>query len=396
MDERTRQLRACHASDPYTHASSPPIHQTSTFAQSDPELFGPYDYARGGNPTREAVETAIATLEGGACGLAFASGMAAISSALLLFGSGDHLVVSRDVYGGTYRVLTTLFSRWGLDASFVDMADLDAVRAAITPRTRALYVETPSNPLLTITDLAAGAAIARERGLLGLVDNTFMTPQLQQPLALGYDLVLHSATKFLGGHSDLVAGLAVARSAELGRQLKRIQVAFGAILGPQDSWLLLRGMKTLGVRLEAQQRTAAGIAARLGSLAGVRRVHYPGLASHPGHAVHAGQARGAGAVLSFELECEPLAREFLRRLTLPILAVSLGGVESIVSYPATMSHAAMPREEREQRGITGALVRLSVGLESEEDLLADIASALGAACASTQTSGGGREPSRSC
>jgi cystathionine beta-lyase len=396
MEDRTRFLHACHASDPHTRASSLPVHQTSTFAQDDPEHFGAYDYARSGNPTREAVETAIAALEGGECGLAFASGMAAISSALLLFAPGDQLVVSRDVYGGTYRVLTTLFRRWGLEASFVDMGDPEAVRAAIGPRTRALYVETPSNPLLTITDLAVAAAIAREHGLLSLVDNTFMTPQLQRPLAFGFDVALHSATKFLGGHSDLVAGLAVTRTAELGRQLKRIQTSVGAILGPQDSWLLLRGMKTLAVRLEAQQRTAAAVALQLGSLPGVRRVYYPGLASHPGHAVHARQALGPGAVVSFELDSEPLAKEFLRRLTLPILAVSLGGVESIVSYPATMSHAAMPREERERRGITGALVRLSVGLESETDLLADIASALGAAAATHRTEGGGREPSLRC
>jgi cysteine-S-conjugate beta-lyase len=395
MEDRTRFLHACHASDPHTRSSSLPVHQTSTFAQDDPEHFGAYDYARSGNPTREAVETAIAALEGGECGLAFASGMAAISSALLLFAPGDQLVVSRDVYGGTYRVLTTLFRRWGLEARFVDMGDPETVRAAIGPRTRALYVETPSNPLLTISDLAVAAAIAREHGLLSLVDNTFMTPQLQRPLAFGFDVVLHSATKFLGGHSDLVAGLAVTRTAELGRQLKRIQTSVGAILGPQDSWLLLRGMKTLAVRLEAQQRTAAALAEKLPALPGVRRVYYPGLASHPGHAVHARQALGPGAVLSFELDSEPLAKEFLRRLTLPILAVSLGGVESIVSYPATMSHAAMPREERERRGITGALVRLSVGLESETDLLADIASALEAA-ATNQAEGGGREPSLRC
>ena len=379
MDDRTRFLHACHTLDPHTRASSLPIHQTSTFAQDDPEHFGAYQYARSGNPTREAVETAIARLEGGERGLAFASGMAAISSALLLFAPGDHLVVSQDVYGGTYRVLTTLFARWGLAASFVDTTDLGAVRAAITPTTRALFVETPSNPLLRITDLGAIAEIARERELLSLVDNTFMTPHLQRPIDLGFDLVLHSATKFLGGHSDLVAGLAVARTGVLGQRLKGIQNSVGAILGPQDSWLLLRGMKTLSVRLDAQQATASGIARRLGALPGIRRVHHPGLASHPGHALHARQARGPGAVLSFELDSEPLAREFLRRLRLPILAVSLGGVESIVSYPVTMSHAAMPRDERERLGITGALVRLSVGLEAEEDLVADITQALGAA-----------------
>lgn len=381
MEDRTRFLHACHASDPHTGAANLPIHQTSTFAQADPEHFGAYDYARSGNPTREAVESAIAVLEGGECGLAFASGMAAVSSALLLFAPGDHLIVSEDVYGGTYRVLTTIFERWALTVSFVDTTNPDRVCAAVTPKTRAIYVETPSNPLLKVTDLAAIAAIAQEHELLSLVDNTFMTPHLQRPIELGFDLVLHSATKFLGGHSDLVAGLAVTRTAALGERLKRIQNSVGAILGPQDSWLLLRGMKTLAVRLDAQQRTAAAIAERLSSVPGIRRVRHPGLTSHPGHALHARQARGPGAVLSFELESERLAKEFLRRLSLPILAVSLGGVESIASYPVTMSHAAMPREERERRGITGALVRLSVGLEAEEDLLADITRALRAASA---------------
>jgi cysteine-S-conjugate beta-lyase len=376
MDERTRLLHAGPDRDPYTGASSVPIYQASTYAQQDPEHFGPYDYARSDNPTREAVETAIATLEGGALGLAFASGMAAISSALLLLAPGDHVIVSEDVYGGAYRVMTTVFRRWGLSVTFVDTTDPDRVRAALTPSTRALYVETPSNPLLAISDLAALAAIARDRGLLALVDNTFMTPYLQRPIALGFDIVLHSGTKFLGGHSDLVAGLAVARTDELGRQLKAIQNSVGAILGPQDSWLLMRGMKTLAARLDVEQRTAARVAEHLLTLPGVRRVCYPGLRDHPGRAVHERQARGPGAVLSFELESDGVAKAFLRALRLPLLAVSLGGVESIASYPATMSHAAMPPAERERRGITGGLVRLSVGLEAPEDLIADLEQAL--------------------
>jgi cystathionine beta-lyase len=376
MDERTRLLHCGPDRDPHTGASSVPIYQASTFAQQDPEHFGPYNYARSGNPTRHALEQSIAGLEGGTRGFAFASGMAAISSALLLFAPGDHLVVSDDVYGGTYRVLTTLFQQWGLEVSFVDMTDLDQVRTAITAKTRALFVETPSNPILKITDLRAMATLARERGLLTLIDNTFMTPYLQQPMAFGFDLVLHSATKFLGGHSDLVAGLAVTRDDALGGRLKKIQNSVGAILGPQDSWLLLRGMKTLAVRLEAQQRTASGIAERLLGLDGIRRVYYPGLPGHPGRQIHLAQAKGAGAVVSFELASESLAQGFMRALSLPLLAVSLGGVESIVSYPMTMSHAAMPRAERERRGITGALVRLSVGLEAEEDLMADITQAL--------------------
>jgi cysteine-S-conjugate beta-lyase len=376
MDERTRLLHAGPDRDPHTGASSIPIYQTSTYAQSDPEHFGPYDYARSDNPTREALEQAIAALEGGARGLAFASGMAAISSALLLLSPGDHVVVSEDVYGGAYRVMTTLFKRWGLNVSFVDTADPERVRAAITAKTRALYVETPSNPLLKISDLAALASIAREHSLLSLVDNTFMTPYLQQPIAFGFDIVLHSGTKFLGGHSDLIAGLAVTRTEEWGRKLKVIQNSVGAILGPQDSWLLLRGMKTLAARLEMQQRTTTEIAERLVTLPGVRRVHYPGLPDHPYRAVHWRQARGSGAVVSFELESAEFAKSFLRALRLPLLAVSLGGVESIASYPATMSHASMPPSERERRGITGGLVRLSVGLETAEDLIADLEQAL--------------------
>jgi cysteine-S-conjugate beta-lyase len=376
MDERTKVIHAGPDRDPRTGASSIPIYQTSTYAQKDPERFGPYDYARSDNPTREAVEQAIATLEGGVRGLAFASGMAAISSALLLLSPGDHVVVSEGVYGGAYRVLTTVFRRWGLTVTFVDTADVDRVNAAITPATRALYVETPSNPLLRISDLAALGALARERELLAMMDNTFMTPYLQRPLAFGFDIVLHSGTKFLGGHSDLVAGLAVARTEELGRQLKQIQNSVGAILGPHDSWLLLRGIKTLAARLDLQQRTAATVAAAVAALPGVLRVHYPGLPDHPGRAVHERQARGPGAVFSFELENGRITKAFLRALQLPLLAVSLGGVESIASYPVTMSHAAMPPDERARRGITDGLVRLSVGLEAPEDLVADIEQAL--------------------
>jgi len=287
--------------------------------------------------------------------------------------------VSEDVYGGAYRVMTTLFKRWGLSVSFVDTADPERVAAAITPATRALYVETPSNPLLKISDLAALAGIAREHSLLTLIDNTFMTPYLQQPIAFGFDIVLHSGTKFLGGHSDLIAGLAVTRTEDLGNRLKVIQNSFGAILGPQDSWLLLRGMKTLAARLEMQQRAATRVAERIAVLPGVRRVYYPGLPDHPGRAVHLRQARGPGAVVSFELASESLAKDFLRALRLPLLAVSLGGVESIASYPATMSHASMPPSERERRGITGGLVRLSVGLEAAADLIADVEQALASA-----------------
>ena len=350
MTNHTRLIHPPMDRDPRTGASSIPIYQVSTFHQEDPEHLGRYDYARSDNPTREALEQAIAQLEGGARGLAFASGMAATSSVLLLFQPGDHLVVGRDTYGGTFRILTTVFRQWKLDVTFVDSTDPDSIRRAITPATRALFVETPANPLLTITDLRSVAAIAREHKLLAITDNTFMTPYLQRPLELGFDIVVHSATKFIGGHSDLIAGLAVAREEGLGRRLRQIQNAFGAILGPQDSWLTLRGLKTLAVRMDAEQRGAEQIATWLQTRPEIRHVFYPTLASHPGRDVHLRQAAGGGAVVSFELADGAAAVRLMKRVKLPLVAVSLGGVESILSYPATMSHAAMPRAERLARG----------------------------------------------
>ncbi|WP_428559026.1 MAG: trans-sulfuration enzyme family protein [Solidesulfovibrio sp. DCME] len=364
--------------EPYGDLSLP-LHPTSTFAQADPARPGRFDYARSGNPTRQAVESHIAALEGGARGLAFASGMAAITSVLLLFSPGDHILAGRDLYGGAYRALTTVFARWGLETTFVDTTDPGALAAAVTPRTRAIYVESPSNPLLTVTDLGAVAALAKAQGLLVIVDNTFLTPVLQRPLAHGCDIVLHSATKFLGGHSDLVAGLAVTADAALGQKLYAVQNTCGAVLGPQDCWLLARGMRTLAVRLAAEQETARELATWLAGRPEVARVHYPGLPGHPGHAIQARQADGPGAVLSFELQSAKAAEAFMRTVRLPKVAVSLGGVESILSYPAAMSHAAVPPAERAKRGITDALLRLSVGLESAADLKDDLGRAVGAA-----------------
>lgn len=374
---RTRILHHGADTDPHTGAAAVPVYQVSTFAQKDPVNLGKYEYARGENPTREALEHAIAELEGGVTGVAFASGMAAICSVLLLFQPGDHLLVAEDVYGGTYRALTTIFRRWGLESSFVDATEPEKVAAAVRPNTRALFVETPSNPTLKISDLAAVASIAKEKGLLTIVDNTFMTPYLQRPIDFGFDVVVHSATKFLGGHSDLIAGLVVSRTAEMGERLKFIQRAFGAILGPQDSYLVSRGIKTLAARMEIQQIGAGKIARWLADVSGIRKVYYPGLPGHPGYKIHLRQAAGAGAVVSFELPDGPSAHRFMRSVRLPLLAVSLGGVESILSYPATMSHGSMPREERLARGITDGLVRLSVGLEDPEDLIRDLEQALG-------------------
>ena len=378
MKLATRLLHAGRDRDPYTGASSVPIYQCSTFAQKDPEQRQAYDYSRSDNPTREALELAIADLEGGAVGLAFASGMAATSTVLLLFKPGDHLIAGEDIYGGTYRVLTTVFKQWQLEVTFVDTTDLAKVRAAIRPATRAIFVETPSNPLLKITDLAAIAQLAHEHQLLAITDNTFMTPVAQRPLELGFDIVVHSATKFISGHSDVIAGLAIARDAALGKRLKSLQNNFGAILGPQDSWLTLRGVKTLGVRFAAQQQTAERVARWLQTRAEVKQVFYPALPAHPGREVHLRQASGGGgAVVSFELAGGgPAAKALLKRVEVMLPAVSLGGVESILSYPPMMSHAAMPAAERHARGINDGLLRLSMGLEDFDDLTADLTQAL--------------------
>jgi cysteine-S-conjugate beta-lyase len=372
MKIATRIIHSGHETDPHTGALSVPIYNTSTFAQESVDHFGKYDYARSGNPTREALEETIAQLEGGTHGFAFASGMAAISSALLLFSPGDHLVVCEDVYGGTFRVLTRLFSRLGIESTFVDATDPGAIEAAIRPNTRGIYLETPSNPLLKITDLKSAAELARARGILTLVDNTFMTPYFQQPLELGCDIVLHSGTKFLNGHSDVICGFAVVADEDMASRIRFIQNGFGAVLGPQDSWLVLRGLKTLKVRMEESQRGAVRIAAWLAEQKRVTNVFFPGLPGHPGHAVHSRQSSGPGAVLSFTLESYELTKRLLEQAELPAFAVSLGGVESILSYPAKMSHAAMPKEERAARGITDTLVRLSVGLEDADDLIADL------------------------
>jgi cystathionine beta-lyase len=376
MNYRTKILHTGKETDLHTGSSSFPIFQGSTFGQKDPIIFGQYEYARSSNPTREALEHIVAVLEGGFRGFAFSSGMAAISSVLLLLKTGDHVVVCEDVYGGTYRVLTRLFDRWGLRYTFADISSREKVRKAVKQDTVAIFAETPSNPTLEITDLAAVVQVAREKGILTIIDNTFMSPFLQRPIELGFDIVIHSATKFLGGHSDLIAGVVVTRDEELGSRLREVQVAFGAVLSPQDSWLLMRGIKTLAARMEIQQRNAEFIASWLSSRPEIEHVYYPGLESHPDRELHFKQASGPGAVVSFELATVEVTRAFLRSVKLPLLATSLGGVESILSYPATMSHASVPPGERMARGISDRLVRLSVGLEDPEDLIGDFEQAL--------------------
>ncbi|HEX9079906.1 MAG TPA: aminotransferase class I/II-fold pyridoxal phosphate-dependent enzyme [Desulfuromonadaceae bacterium] len=377
MKFATKLIHGGQTVDPRTGALGIPIYQTSTFRQQSLDNFGAYDYARSGNPSREALEEAVAQLEGGTRGFAFASGMAAITSTLLIFSAGDHLVVCDDVYGGTYRALTGVFSRLGISSTFVDATSVDAIAAAIRPETRGIYLETPSNPLLRVTDLGAVAELARSRGIITLVDNTFMTPYLQRPLELGCDVVLHSGTKFLSGHSDVICGFSVTADAELGDRIRYIQNGFGAVLGPQDSFLAQRGLKTLKVRMDQAQESALKIVRWLEGQGRVRAIHYPGVESHPGHDVHCRQADGPGAVLSFELDSFETTRSLLEGSRLSAFAVSLGGVESIISYPARMSHAAVPPAERARKGITDTLVRLSVGLEDPDDLIADLAGAMG-------------------
>lgn len=362
--------------DRATGASSVPIYQASTFHHED--IYQPplHDYSRSGNPTRQALEDYIALLEGGVRGFAYASGMAAISSSFMLLSAGDHMIVTEDVYGGTYRLLTSILNRMGIESTFVDMTDLDQVKAALKPNTKAVYMETPSNPTLNITDIGAVTDWAKERDLLTLLDNTFMTPYYQRPIEFGVDIVIHSATKFLGGHSDVLAGLAVARTEELAGRLKQLQNGLGTVLGVQDSWLLMRGMKTLGARMAHSEESAAKLAAWLQGRSDIEHVYYPGLLNHPGREIHEKQSSGYGAVISFDVGSGERAKQVLNQVKLPLVAVSLGAVESILSYPAMMSHAAMGEQVRHERGITDGLLRFSVGLEDVDDLIADLDQAL--------------------
>ncbi|KEZ52334.1 MULTISPECIES: cystathionine beta-lyase [Metabacillus] len=372
----TKLLHNSHKAQKDTGAVSVPIHHSSTFHQFDFDDYGKFDYGRSGNPTRETLEQAITELEGGTRGFAFASGMAAISTCFLLLSKGDHVLITEDVYGGTYRIITDVLSRFGIEYSFVDMTDLHEVASHIRPNTKVIYVETPSNPLLKITDIRGITKLAKANGCLTFLDNTFLTPALQRPIELGVDIVLHSATKFLAGHSDVLAGLAVVKGEELAARVQKLQNAFGAVLGVQDCWLVLRGMKTLNVRLQQSSESARKLADYLSRHKAVRNVYYPGLTFHPGHSIQRYQADGPGAVLSFTLADEDAVRTLVKNVELPVFAVSLGAVESILSYPARMSHAAMPKEERERRGITDGLLRISVGLENADDLIKDFEQAL--------------------
>jgi cystathionine gamma-lyase/cystathionine beta-lyase/cystathionine gamma-lyase/homocysteine desulfhydrase len=369
-------IHAGQVPDPSTGAIITPIYQTSTYVQDALGQHKGYEYARTQNPTRSALEGNLAALERGRAAFAFASGLAATGAIMTLLEAGDHVVVTDNTYGGTYRLFERVLRRAQLDFSYVDTADLDAIRTAIRPSTKMLFIETPTNPVLRLTDLAAASAIGREHGLAVVVDNTFASPYGQQPLTLGADLVLHSTTKFLNGHSDSIGGAVIANRDDHIDWLKFVQNAEGAILGPMDAWLVLRGTKTLPVRMERHNVNAQAIAEFLDRHPKVSRVHYPGLPSHPQHALASRQMRGYGGIVSFALGSLDRARTFLNNLKLCALAESLGGVETLISHPASMTHASVPPERRHAIGLTDDMVRISVGLEDLEDLLEDLSSAL--------------------
>jgi len=372
----TRAIHAGQPPDPRTGAVAVPIYQTSTYVQDDLGHNKGYEYARVTNPTRDALEENVAALEGGIAGHAFASGMAAIQAMTTLLRQGDHAIVSRNVYGGTYRLFRQVLERYGLAFSWVDTTDAENVRTALTERTKLVFVETPTNPLVEVSDIAAIAEIAHGAGALLAVDNTFMSPYFQRPLSLGADLVVHSTTKFLNGHSDSVGGVLISTREEDAEWFRFIIQSAGAILSPFDSFLVMRGIKTLAVRMERHEVNAAELAAFLDGHPKVESVLHPGLASHPGHELQKRQASGFGALITFDLGSEAAAKRLLDRLQVLSLAESLGGVETLISHPATMTHASVPADVRAELGITDGMVRVSVGIEDVDDLLADLAQAL--------------------
>lgn len=376
MRKKTQLIHGGIFGDEQTGAVSVPIYQVSTYKQNGPGQHRGYEYSRTGNPTRHALETLIAELEEGTRGLAFASGMAATTAVMLLFNQGDHVLVTDDVYGGSFRVITKVLSRFGIEATFINTSDVREIEKNMRPNTKAIFLESPTNPLLKITDIAEVSTIAKKHELLTIVDNTFATPYWQNPLALGADIVLHSATKYIGGHSDVVAGLAVVKDEKLGEDLHFIQNSTGGVLGPQDSWLLMRGIKTLGIRMEEHEQNTAKIVEYLVKSDSVSKVYYPGLVTHPNHEIAKKQSRGFGGMVSFDVGSAEKAAQVLDKTKYFTLAESLGAVESLISIPALMTHASIPVERRAELGITDGLIRISVGLEDVEDLLEDLHQAL--------------------
>jgi O-succinylhomoserine (thiol)-lyase len=377
MHFQTRCVHAGVAKDAAFNSVITPIYPSSTFAWDDLQTNRGYDYTRSGNPTRKALEENIAALEGGIDCKATATGMAAITTVMHLFQPGDHIIAGHDIYGGTFRLFSQVYAPWGFKFSFVDMGDPRNVRRALTPETKCIWIETPSNPLLRVIDIAAMTAIAKEAGAVSIADNTFLSPYLQRPMEYGVDIVMHSTTKYLNGHSDVVGGCVVTRHKEHAERIAYIHNALGVGCSPFDAWLVLRGIKTLGPRMEAHQRGAAALAKMLAGHPNVERTYYPGLPSHAGHEIAKRQQSGFGAMVSFDVKGGRREVEaVLRGVKLFALAESLGGVESLVSYPETMSHASMTLEARRNASITEKTIRVSVGIEDPEDLVADMRQAL--------------------
>ncbi|HPZ86581.1 MAG TPA: PLP-dependent aspartate aminotransferase family protein [Flavihumibacter sp.] len=385
--QATTQLLHSIPVDPQTGAIAVPIYQTSTFVQEAPGVNRGFDYSRTNNPTRQELEKIVAKLENGAVGAAFASGLAAIDAVIKLLESGDEIIAVDDIYGGAFRLFEKVYRKFGITATYVDTTDLSAINRAITAKTKLIWLETPTNPTLKISDIRAIAAIANRYKLLLAVDNTFASPALQQPLNLGADIVVHSATKYIGGHSDVIAGLVVTKDPELGAQIKFYQNACGAVLGPFDSFLLIRGLETLHLRLAQHSRNALQIALYLQSHPLVEKVNYPGLESHPQHAIAAQQQSSFGGVVSFSLktDTEAAATTLVTNTRLFQLAESLGGVKSLISHSAAMTHKTIDRAARHRAGVKDSLVRLSVGLEDVQDLINDLDTALTIVSATSET-----------
>ena len=378
MKFNTKVIHGGQHNESATGAVNVPVFLTSTFAQKSPGIHSGYEYSRAANPTRQALEDSLASIENGARGLAFASGLAAIDCVMRLLNPGDEVIACDDLYGGTYRMFTKLFEKYGLKFHFVNMDDPAAVSEYINDKTKLIWLETPTNPLMKLIDIRAVADLVKGKGILVAVDNTFATPYIQQPLELGADIVMHSATKYLGGHSDVIAGALIAKDRELGEKLHFIQFASGAVLGPHDSYLVLRGIKTLSLRMERHSENGAKIAGFLADHPKVELVYYPGLASHPQYELAEKQMKnGFGGMVSFTFKSglKEDAIKFLEKVKVFTLAESLGGVESLANHPATMTHASIPAEKRAELKITDDLVRLSVGIEDIEDLIADLENA---------------------
>lgn len=379
MKFNTKAIHGGQQHDPAYGAVMPPIYQTSTYAQSTPGGHKGYEYSRTHNPTRAALEAALASIEDGTYGLAFGSGLAAIDAVMKLLSPGDEVISTNDLYGGSYRLFTAIFEKFGIKFHFVGMSDVSAIEDKINSNTKLIWAETPTNPMMNVVDISACAAIAKKHQLLLAVDNTFATPYLQQPLTLGADIVMHSATKYLGGHSDVVMGSLVVRDQELAERLYFIQNASGAVCGPQDSFLVLRGIKTLHVRMQRHCENGRAVAEFLKTHAQVEKVYWPGFTDHPNHEIARSQMRDFGGMISFVTKDNDFQKAIatVEKLKVFTLAESLGGVESLAGHPASMTHASIPKEEREKTGVVDSLIRLSVGIEDAQDLIQDLAQALG-------------------